>query len=119
MKRRFFFKTMGATATLAAVPFSVQAAGTEPEIITEIGNNHGHQLQLSLVEALELLKATRGGQTVDVDIQGASGHPHEIKVDESIMVALLAQELVEVNSSTVAGHAHSVTMELVFAGEEL
>lgn len=115
MKRRLFFKTMGATAAVAALPLTVKADSslTDSEIVTEIGSNHGHDLQLSIKDALILLKETRGGNTVDVDIQGASGHPHHIVVDESVMVALLAQEAVTVQSSTDAGHAHAVDIELI------
>ena len=114
MKRRIFFKTMGATAALAALPLTLKAddQAMDPSISTDIGNNHGHELQLSLIDALVLLKETRGGNTVEIDIQGQSGHPHSVQVDEPTMVTLLAQEAVSLTSSKVSGHSHPVSLLL-------
>ncbi len=115
MQRRNFFKVAGGTAALMSLPFSLKAAETEVggvRITTEIGSNHGHDLVLEVADVIALLKETKEMGPIEVDIQGESGHPHGIVLDESILIQILSQESVQLESTNVAGHTHSVNITL-------
>jgi hypothetical protein len=115
MQRRKFFKIAGGTAALMSLPFSLKAAETEAggvRVTTEIGSNHGHDLVLEVADVIALLKETKVMGPVELDIQGQSGHPHGIVMDEQTLIQILSQESVQIESTNVAGHTHSVNITL-------
>ena len=117
MNRRIFFQATGATAVALSLPLTLQAAEGEQQVLiqNEIGNNHGHALSLNIAQVVELFGLTSGGVDQVMSIQGQSGHPHEILLNQEMLVALLADRQLEVESTLVAGHSHSVLISLEIA----
>lgn len=115
MQRRKFFKVAGGAAALMSLPLGLKAAETEVggvAISTEIGNNHGHDLVLEVGDVIALLKETKEMGPVELDIQGESGHPHGVILDEATVLQVLLQEPVQLVSTNVAGHTHPVDISL-------
>jgi hypothetical protein len=73
---------------------------------SEISNNHAHDFA---IEFSQLLK----GLGQPFDIQGDSGHPHAITIENQHVISLLKGETVMIVSTKVAGHTHAVTLKLV------
>lgn len=73
---------------------------------SEIANNHAHDFA---IEFSQLLK----GLGQPFDIQGDSGHPHAITIENQHVISLLKGETVVIVSTKVAGHTHAVTLKLV------
>lgn len=84
----------------------------EAQIVTEISANHGHQLSLSPVSALVMLRETKQGQPVMADISGQSGHPHTIELNHADLLALFVDGQIVKVSSRDLGHQHQVTIRL-------
>ncbi|MEM7647187.1 MAG: hypothetical protein AAF203_09775 [Pseudomonadota bacterium] len=120
MKRRHFFAVMGAGAAAASLPLSVLAAEGDKsiEIAGSIGRNHGHAVELNMVQVIELLRETKDGETTLLDIQGRSGHPHTFELDHESLIELLAVGVIQGESSFDAGHTHSVEIKLDISVEE-
>ena len=116
MQRRQFFKTAGAvTAAAATVGITSKAFANDAETIefqADITSNHGHDLQLDIVQVVELMGLT-AQKTVSLDIQGQSGHPHSIELDQASLVELLSQKSLSIESSEDFGHSHGVNIELM------
>jgi hypothetical protein len=117
--RRRFLKVGSAAAASAAVlvmlqpvngyaeevqPVCEPSKGTD-NVAGDISSNHGHLFFVPL----EMLINNGPRQ---YSIQGASGHPHFINVDEAMLLALGEGQVIEVLSSQDAGHTHKVTMSL-------
>lgn len=106
MQRRGFLKlgtgAMAAVAAGAALK-ATKGFAQEAMIEAEIDFNHGHMFTAPLSTLL-----ANGPQTYS--IQGASGHPHSIDVDQAALDTLAAGGAVEMVSSEVAGHAHPVIL---------
>lgn len=106
MQRRGFLKLgTGALAVVAAGAAlkSTKGFAQGNMIKADIEFNHGHMFTASLEELM-----AAGPQTYS--IQGASGHPHTIEVDQVTLEALAAGEAVELQSSEDRGHAHAVIL---------
>ena len=123
MNRRSVLKAGMATAGFAMLlpklSFAQQApndpASSEMEemiLTAEISANHGHALNLSPVQALKLLRATKNSGPVSLDIKGQSGHPHAVAITHEDLLLLFEQGTLAKDSSLVAGHSHHVTIHL-------
>jgi hypothetical protein len=125
MNRRNFFKTSSQVAVGAVVAskFNIQnafaAEGEAVLIESEISRNHGHILKLDVADVIKLLRKNQSSNDVlgieVISIQGESGHPHDISLSVEHLMGLLLGEELSLESSLVAGHAHTVliTMSLV------
>lgn len=69
-----------------------------------IGRNHGHSL---LVPRGDILS----GQEKTYNIQGSSGHPHNVTVTADHFAQLRATGRVEAVTTNDAGHGHTVLLE--------
>lgn len=114
MNRRNFINTLAATtAGLAFFSQSAQAqlappVPTDPatelkpvKINLEILTNHGHNGAVSYESVII-------GNTVTLDIQGTSHHPHTLILNEDDLTQLRQKLVVDVKSSVDAGHSHMV-----------
>jgi hypothetical protein len=119
MKRRGFFKVTGATALALGVPAIVNAQDApempndEAQVLTEISANHGHDLMLNLVDVVQMFPQTAQGESLTLDIQGLSGHPHTIDLNQEQLINFLNSGELVVTSSVDFGHAHDVRLQLV------
>lgn len=115
MNRRGFFK-MGTKAAVGATVLSglgtSVAQAEELEVMTEISNNHGHELKMTLPMLVALLRKLQPeGQIETLSIQGES-HPHSVSISyDEVLSVLLGEELV-VESSNDFSHSHEVTLTL-------
>lgn len=111
--RRDFLKT-GAVLTLAGgvLTSKVNAQSQkQPEILAEIGRNHGHALRLSLLETVSILRDLQPEEkSVEVDIQGGSGHNHTVSMHYDNLLDILLGKKVILDSSEDAGHKHGVEL---------
>ena len=78
---------------------------------SEIANNHGHDFAIDFNQLLQRL-----GQPFD--IQGDSGHPHAITIENQHVISLLKGETVMIVSTKVAGHTHAVSLKLVEVAQD-
>ena len=122
MNRRHFLMTGAAgAAVLAALPVLAQEAvedGSEKatghfDVKTEIGNNHGHALALTVDTVILAMQKARVDGSVVMGIQGQSGHPHAVTLTLNELVDLLSLGTLTVVSSKDAGHSHPVKISLV------
>lgn len=120
MNRRDLIKKTGlnvaiGAVALKAIPSFAQSASCSSSLVfsSEIGRNHGHAVA-SIKEDELILKAREvdGDQTVSIDIQGSSRHPHAIALTKENIVSLLLDGEIELTSTVDAGHSHSVTLTL-------
>lgn len=112
MNRRNFINTLMATSA-GLVFFSQVAQGqmapnpteplpVEPALVRlEISNNHGHH-------GVVAYEAVIIGNSISIDIQGESRHPHTLILTEDELMVLRQKLTVDVNSSVDAGHSHLV-----------
>lgn len=116
MNRRGFFNTLGAVGAAAAVtqlPFVSHAKeGEVVNIEGVIGANHGHSVDVDIADVISMLRETKKVCHVQLDIKGASGHPHILELTHQNLIDLVAVGSLAVESSVVAGHAHSVEINL-------
>lgn len=119
MNRRNLLMTLGAgTAALVATrtAFAQQVPGANDRVlavVTAIGSNHGHALDLTVEAVVLALQQARVDGSVKIDIQGKSGHPHTINLSFDDLVNLLSLGVLEVVSSIDAKHSHAVKISLV------
>ena len=69
----------------------------------DIVSNHGHVLSVSEADV-------NAAQTKTYNIQGSSGHSHEVTLTAEHFMSLGEGKNVSVTSTSVAGHTHSVTV---------
>ncbi len=100
-------------ASAQAMPGTGGDAGAEcpapkppPELRTEISNNHGHSLAISLAEL-------KKNGVKSYSIQGDSGHPHTVDMTNEILLALFLHDKVEIETTKNAGHTHIVTVSVI------
>lgn len=110
------FTLQSALALLAGTTISVAGCDSDsptaptngtgqPAVITTISSNHGHTADLSTSD-LTLTMLSLG-------IQGDSTHPHTVELSMEDLQAIADGTRRTVESSSDAGHTHSVTFELV------
>lgn len=124
MNRRNFLMVgaAGAAVMATAIPVLAQVATDASEgeaghfsVATEIGNNHGHALALTVDTVILAMQKARVDGSVVMDIKGQSGHPHAVSLTLNDLVDLLSLGTLSVVSSKDAGHTHSVKISLVEA----
>ena len=117
MNRRNFFAALGATTVAASLPLSLQAAECSEELPTDadISSNHGHAIDLTIKQVLQLLRETNDSCPVEIDIQGNSGHPHAIQLSHQNLLDLIIKGEIREKATVVAGHSHDVNISLVIA----
>jgi len=120
MNRRGFL-TNGAKVAVGAtvvsqfkVESALAASGEQILVESEIGRNHGHSLDLDAADVIKMLRAVEvsDNQIQTVSIQGASGHPHAITLNQDALMGLLLGEQLNLESSVDAGHSHSVLVSM-------
>lgn len=104
-----FAQTVPPKAPVPPAPHEPQAV-----IVSEIENNHGHAVVLSVTGALQLLRQTRGAM-VTLNIQGQSRHPHALELVHTDLQKLFEDGVIEKESTEVAGHTHLVRIHLDIA----
>lgn len=122
MNRRNFFKTSSKVAIGAAVASQMKlqtafaAEGEQILIESEIERNHGHSFSLDAADVIRLLRKNHEEGTESkeevVSIQGVSGHPHDVVLNESHLMSLLLGEELSLESTSVAGHTHTVLIKM-------
>ena len=120
MNRRGFLANGARVAVGAAVvsQFSLEpafaASGEQVLIESEIGRNHGHGLNLDTADVVKMLRKAEleNDPEQTVSIQGESGHPHVISLNQSSLMMLLLGEVLNLESSVDAGHSHSVLVSM-------
>ena len=122
MKRRKFFAVMGAAGAAGVVATGALPALAAPgdksfEIANQIGRNHGHALDIDEIQVIEMLRATQGGEMVDLDIQGRSSHPHTLTLSHQNLLDLVVLGEIAVQSRVDGGHAHNVQLTMSIAVE--
>jgi hypothetical protein len=68
-----------------------------------ISANHGHALTVPAADVV-------AGTAKSYDIQGSSGHAHQVDIADSDFAQLALGNSVTVVSSTGSGHTHTVTV---------
>ena len=117
MERREFLGAAGvaaaATATLIR-PTSAKAQAVESTYQVEetISANHGHALGLSRTQVIDRLRDTVSQGEVQLSIQGASGHNHDVTVGYFQLLTLVTTGELTLQASIGAGHSHSVDVTL-------
>lgn len=118
--RRGFFgqATTASAATIAgaailATPFTAKAADGEVVVVTtDIGTNHGHGFNLDMADIVKLLRELQPEEkTTTIDIQGSSGHAHDVSLSFDNLMTLLLQGVV-VKESQGGNHTHEVFIGL-------
>ena len=110
-------KFLQSALTLSALALPLKLLAEEPQppvcppvrikvIVSEVGNNHGHEFTISLADLI------KGGKA-NYSIKGRSGHDHGLQITNDVVVALMQGQQVTLASSIAAGHAHNVVMQLV------
>lgn len=119
MNRRQFFKTSiisGSSLTvLGSLAFANEGneEGKSQLIVSSmISRNHRHELNLNLTDLVLLLQEVQSTQSVEINIQGQSSHPHTLTLGEEALLSVLKFGQVEVESSSDRGHSHSVLISL-------
>ena len=110
--RRLALKKMTGMALGAAAVTLIpkKSFAADLSVTSEIGRNHGHALALTVDE---VILATRENGPVSFDIQGRSGHPHEVTLSREQLLDLIVDGQLSVQSSRDAGHTHAVTIKLI------
>lgn len=129
MTRKEFIKYAGFTALgVIAIPQISSAQAVPPTvpptapikkevlIAAEIESNHGHEFPLTIVEVVLLLRQLQKVKSVTASIQGASGHGHDVTLDEPSLIALLKTGELSLVSSNGSGHTHGVELTLSVVG---
>lgn len=114
LSRRNFFQS-ALTLSVLALPIKLLAEQTQPPVcppvkikvvVSEVSNNHGHEFTISLNDLIK-------GGTAGYSIKGRSGHGHGVQITNDVIVELMQGKQVVLTSSTEAGHAHNVALQLV------
>ncbi|NAS12975.1 hypothetical protein [Poritiphilus flavus] len=121
MKRRdFIWRTFGMILGLAGLRALVGCSDSDDGLVgqaiggpgasvnclangtrTTIESNHGHSLLVSVDDI-------KAGTEKSYSIQGSSGHNHLVTLSEDNFTSLRENGTIEVNSTTSAGHDHSI-----------
>jgi hypothetical protein len=106
------FTLQSALALLSGVVITVEGCGgsksnpTTPtptgDVSGSISANHGH---IAVIAAA----AVTAGNAIALDIQGTATHPHTVSVTQADLRSLQSRQAVTKDSTTDAGHQHSVT----------
>lgn len=122
MKRREFFNRaavsglgLGAAALMLPKVAIADENGTEPSVLHEISRNHGHALTLGLTDLLVIFRRLKEEEKISIDIKGRSSHPHLVELTFDNALNILLGETVELVSSKVGGHTHTVSVSLQIA----
>ena len=117
-RRNFLAQSVVAGISLTALSAVAQDANVPVNgdsqllLATEIAKNHGHALELSMVEVVEALRKNIQGEVIAFDIQGSSNHGHSLVLIELELLDLIKVGTVEAVSSKDGGHSHGVTITL-------
>ena len=117
-RRNFLSQSVVAGISLTAISaraqdISVPAVGERELVLaTEIAKNHGHALELTMVDVVEALRKTLEGEVIALDIKGSSGHGHSLTLNEQELIDLIKVGTLEISSSVDAGHSHGVVITL-------
>jgi hypothetical protein len=116
-RRTLFGNTLKTTIALSAFGFVARAQAPpgadqptcppplgKPQINSEISANHRHEFAISYEDVIT-------GKEQTISIQGKSGHPHQVVITADILLALRTVMVVDVESSTDAGHKHVVRIK--------
>jgi len=120
LNRRGFLSTSTKIAAAGIItakimkPTKVQAQEADKEgleLQSEISNNHGHALELSVAQLIASLRETQVNETTAlISIQGQS-HPHDIELSaEEITSIILGEEVLK--ASVGGNHSHQVLVRL-------
>lgn len=119
MNRRELLKTTGIAALgILSLPALAKAQNrieddSELMVAVSISFNHGHELKLNSDDLVKILNQAQNEGPVSLDIQGKSGHPHTIELNETLLMDLISGKAIEVQSSVDAGHSHKVRLEIL------
>ncbi len=115
-RRTLFGNTLKTTIALSSLSIFAQAQvlpdpkptdpecptlKSNPQINSEISSNHGHELKISYEDVIS-------GKEQTILIKGKSGQPHHVLITADVLLALRTTQIVEVDSTTDAGHSHIV-----------
>ncbi len=92
------------TAPSDPMPPGETADPTPPTVSVTVSSNHGHEAELAVDQL--------SGGMLTLNIQGLADHPHVVELSMADLQAIAAGTRVSVDSSTDAGHMHSVSFEL-------
>ena len=107
---------VGAATALSGLSMaSAQQATEDASLVSEISNNHGHSVDLTLGQTIQLFRQTLVGGPESINIQGQSRHPHEISLSAKDLLNLIIGTKLEIESNQEAGHTHLVTLQMVIA----
>ncbi len=80
--------------------------------LTEIGNNHGHELFLEFKEALHILRNLKANESAFFDIEGTAGHAHAIELNRMEVESIIWGAVVTKKTTIGAGHNHPFAIRL-------
>ena len=83
-------------------PAAGGGGGTTADKTGVVGSNHGH---VAVITGAQLTAAN----AVALDIRGSSDHPHTVTLTTADIASIAANQRVTKESSSDAGHSHSVT----------
>lgn len=125
-RRNMLINSFGIATTALLLPKIGFAQEVPPQLVIQvlIDRNHGHDLQISLHEYLQLLQKVHQentqtennnpvNATTPLQIQGTSRHPHTLQLTEFDLISLLTTGSLTTISSEDAGHTHSVQLSLI------
>ncbi len=107
-RRTFLLESLG---VLTGVGIAISACGRydssptlqeEGTVGGEISANHGHQASLTQGQLAS-------SEEITLNIRGASGHPHTVRLSANELLAIGQRERVSKISSQDDGHTHVVT----------
>ncbi len=117
MDRRNFF-SKGAKVALGTTLISglkldgAEALEDTSEVIAEISDNHGHELNLTLANLVTVLRELQPENKIQtLSIQGQS-HPHSINLEFNDVLDILLGKEKTLDSSSDFNHSHKVRLKL-------
>jgi hypothetical protein len=91
-------------ATATAEPAAAPRKAAYERVVTRIGQNHGHVLQVTLADV-------SAGAAKTYDLTGTAGHAHAVTLEPAVFERLRAGEVVRL-PSTRDGHLHRLLVRL-------
>ncbi len=85
-----------------STPTPTPNPGSPGDKVGTVGSNHGHT---AVITGAQL---TAGG-SLALNIQGSSDHPHTVDLTAAQLTSIAANQRVSTQSSSDAGHSHTVT----------
>jgi len=112
-RREFTLQSAMAILSAATITISGCGGGGSPspspspnpgssDVIGSVAGNHGHS---AVITSAQLT----AGNSVQLSITGAADHPHTAELTAAEVTQIGARQRVAKNSSTDAGHTHTVT----------